>query len=283
MSILLCFQSAMLTANAAMASKTVLGGYENLCLTYTFRTSRTDYGRHTVDDLLPYVAYLDKEGKMQDYFFDSYLFLPCVDKAPSGNNMHYVPGLATVATDWEAYVNDTFYPDRNVDALDEAFGIAKETLGGDKDKKAGIFFSILYPATESTQFGTLGGRSLNFSKTDDRKYAIKWIIDEQIKRYEAAGYTNLDLIGFYWLEEYVNYDRKYYPLSMQKDYELFTYASNYLHSLGYKFIWIPYHNASGYSDWKTLGFDFASYQPNYFWSAPAENRITVTCNNASAI
>ncbi|MBR5277796.1 MAG: hypothetical protein IKU23_00865, partial [Clostridia bacterium] len=48
MSILLCFQSAMLTANAAMASKTVLGGYENLCLTYTFRTSRTDYGRHTV-------------------------------------------------------------------------------------------------------------------------------------------------------------------------------------------------------------------------------------------
>ncbi len=280
LSVIGCFRIAPITASAAMASKTLLGGYENICLTYTFRTSRTDYGRHTVEDLLPYVAYLDKQGKMQDYFFDSYLFLPCVDYAPSGGNVHYIPGNPLIAQDWVDYVDDTFYKDTNVDALNEAFGMAKETLGGDANKKAGVFFSILYPAQESTSFGTLGGRSLNFSKLDDRKYAVKWIIDEQIKRYNAAGYDNLDLVGFYWLEEYVN--ASYYTsVSRSADYQLFRYASDYLHSLGLKFIWIPYHNAKGYSEWKSLGFDFASYQPNYFWSAPDANRIVTTCNNAT--
>ena len=62
---------------AAMPSPTALEGYENVCLTYTFSPSRGDYGRQTEDDFMPYVAYLDEDGAAKDFFFDSYLFLPC--------------------------------------------------------------------------------------------------------------------------------------------------------------------------------------------------------------
>ncbi|MBQ3153913.1 MAG: hypothetical protein IJB88_01655, partial [Clostridia bacterium] len=47
-----------------------MDGYENVCLTYTFRYSSGDKGRHYESDLLPYTAYLDKDGNVKDFFFD---------------------------------------------------------------------------------------------------------------------------------------------------------------------------------------------------------------------
>src|SRR5690606_9609669 len=35
---------------------------------------------------------------------------------------------------------------------------------------------------------------------------------------------------------------------------------------GFKFYWIPYWNASGNTDWKSMGFDFAWQQPNHFFN-----------------
>lgn len=232
-----------------------LGGYENINLTYTFRYGSSDMGRHSESDFMPYVAYLDTQGNIKDYFFDSYLFLPCMGYGPSGARMHTDAGNPTKAIDWTTYVEDTFAPYANVNALETAFGKVKSTLG-DKDTKAGVFFTILYPAKTATNFGTLGGKSLNFSKMEDRKYAIKWIIDEQIKLYNNAGYKNLDLVGFYWLEEF---------LADNDDVELMQYTSDYLHSKGLKFIWIPWYLASGYNIHETLGFDVACMQPNLFW------------------
>jgi len=232
-----------------------LCGYENVCLTYTFRYSRGDKGRHYEADLLPYTAYLDQNGNVKDFFFDSYLFLPCMDFGPSGARMHLDESNPTKAIDWTAYVDDTFAKDANVDALEAAFGKTKAALN-DTDSKAGVFFTLLYPGKQATNFGTLGGKSLNFSKMEDRKYAIKWMIDEQITRFEAAGYDHLDLVGFYWLEEYI---------ASGDDKELLNFASDYLHSKGLKFIWIPWYQASGYQNWQSYGFDVACMQPNLMW------------------
>lgn len=252
------FAWGTLNAEAEMPSTTALDGYENLCLTYTFRYGSYKNGAHTADDLMPYVAYLDNNGKAKDYFFDSYLFLPCVTYGPSGARIHADSADPTLAIDWTTYVEDTFMSGHNVDALETAMGRANSALGG--NKKAGVYFSILYPCKTATNFGTLGGKSLNFSKQEDRKYAIKWIIDEQLKLYKNAGYKNLDLVGFYWLEEYLYNDG-----SPQLEVELFKYASEYLHSLGLKFIWIPWYTANGFNIWKNLGFDVACMQPNMFW------------------
>lgn len=264
-------------ASAAMVSTDALGGYQNVCLTYTFDTSISTYGRHSVDDLMPYVAYLDKEGRIKDFFFDSYLFLPCVEFGPSGAPMHANDANPTKAQDWIAYVNDTFADGYNVDALDAAFGNVKAELN-QPDKKAGVFFSILYPCMTATNFGYLGGKNLNLSNQADRKYAIKWMIDEQLRLYNEAGYDNLEVVGFYWLEEYL-YNR---GKNQYLENELFTYASQYLHSLGLKFIWIPWYQAYGYNFSQSLGIDVTCMQPNMLWQSNADyNRVADTCNTAS--
>ncbi len=262
------------SSSAAMPSPDLLNGYENVCLTYTFDYGASTKGRHSVNDLKPYVGYYDAAGNLEDFFFDSYLFLPCMGNGPSGARMHTDSINPTKAIDWTAYVEDTFAEGYNVDALEVAFGDTKEVLGN-QDKKAGVFFTILYPNKNATNFGTLGGRELNFSKMEDRKYAVKWIIDEQVKLYNQGGYEHLELVGFYWLEEY---------LAMYEDIELFQYTSQYLHSLGLKFIWIPWYCANGYNQWKQLGFDVACMQPNLFWmDNPANDRVEISCNTSSSL
>ena len=258
-------------SDLGMPTPDELDGYENVCLTYTFDYYNTynERGAHTAYDLMPYVAYYDREGQITDYFFDSYLFLPCVSTGPSGASMHASFSNPTVALDWTEYVADTFRDGYNVSALNQAFGTVKEALNDTSDKKAGLFLTILYPTNTSTSFGYLGDRYLDFSKKEDRKYAIKWIIDEQIKEYESGEFENLDLVGFYWLEEYLfNYHLT------EEDIELFQYTSEYLHSKGLKLIWIPWYQAYGTDRWQDLGIDVACMQPNMLWmSNPDYDRV----------
>lgn len=252
-------------------AKEAMNGYENLCLTYTYNPNAANNGRHLPEDLKPYVGYYDQEGNLKDFFFDSYLFLPCVTYGVSGARLHYDTNNPTKAIDWEDYVNDTFYEGTNVDALETAFGEAKQQLGN-TDKKAGVVLTVLYPAYGQKDFGSLGGKTLDFSKLDDRKYAIKWMIDEQLKLYNERDYKNLELIGFYWLEEYlVTYGNK------EENKLLYQYTADYLHSLDLKFVWIPWYQANGYKEWNDLGFDIACMQPNMYWEQiPTPNRVADT-------
>ena len=260
-----------MTASAAFPATSQMGGYENMCLTYTWNPNAENNGRHSVSDLMPYVAYYNKNGEIADFFFDSYLFLPCNTYGTTGASLHYSSSNPTHAEDWTAYIEDTFYAGANVDALNTAYGIAKTSLN-EPDKKAGVVFSILYPGRDAgSRFGSLGGRTLNLTKYSDRQYAVKWMIDEQLRLFNEAGYENLELIGFYWLEEYLS------KTNTSEDTKLFQYASNYLHSLGLKFVWIPYYNANGYAKWKTLGFDIACYQPNMFWQTTADPDRVANC------
>ena len=165
-------------------------------------------------------------------------------------------------TAWNAYVDNVFAEDANVNALSEAVEQVSEGLG--RDVRVSVFFSILYTWPDKTSFGDVDGDGVieDFSKIEDRKTAIKWIIDEQLSRFEAGGYDNLDLLGFYWYEEQVTYTDPH-------ELELIRYASDYVHSLGYKLMWIPWYCAPGHTDWKELGFDMACMQPNYAFSGQA--------------
>lgn len=251
-----------LSASAEMPSPEALDGYENICLTYTFDYYNTynNQGAHDEEALLPYVGYYDRNGELKDYFFDSFLFLPCVSLGPSGGSMVGSFADPSNLLDWTMYIEDTFKEGYNVDALDSAFGRVKQELCDTSDRKAGVFFTILYPVNTQTDFGTVNGEKLDFSNNEDRKKAVKWIIDEQIRLYTDGGYENLDMVGFYWFEEYLfNYEYT------QQDIELFNYTADYLHSLGLKFIWIPWYCANGTTSWEELGIDVACMQPNLFW------------------
>lgn len=227
-------------------------GVHNVLLSYNCLPedrATGDAGKITVEQYLPHVAYIDRNGAIKDTFFDAFLYLPYTA-------FNYSDAAKTAAG-WHYYIDNVFSPGRNFNALEQATGIVKEKLGL-PDYKVKVFFSILYTFPTSESFGDLAGdgKNLNFHCIEDRKAAVKWTVDEYIKRYNALPHNNTELGGFYWFEEFIAYADPH-------EIELISFARDYLHSLGYKIFWIPYYQSAGFSDWKELGFDIACMQPNY--------------------
>ena len=203
----------------------------------------------TKDIFLPHVAYMEN-GEIKDTLFDGFLFLP------------YVAFLYDKYTkrplkkeSWQYYIDTQYIKDDNMDALDQAAAEVGEKLGM-PDYKVSVYLSILYPVTEVTEFGEIDGKNLNFTKLEDRKAGLKWLIDEQYRRFVEKNYKHLELKGYYWFTEEINY-------SDSQLIELLHYTTDYVRDMGLITTWIPYFHASGYNDWQNLGFDVVCYQPNY--------------------
>ena len=248
-------------------SADAMRGAQNLMLSYTFKCENPATGLNTKEEYLPYVAYLDTEGNIVDSFFDSFLFLPCMTLCPSGGRLYYNPDAPANKSDWLAFEEDLFYKDNNVEGLSLAVEEMDKALGTDTTMP--IYFSIFSTVIDDKTFGDVDGDGKNedFSNIDDRKKVIKWWIDRLIARYEAGEYGNLRLDGFYWYHEAIETKDPH-------ERELLKYTADYLHSLGYLFIWIPYYQATGFADWKALGFDVACMQPNYMFHEDATiNRV----------
>ncbi len=252
--------------SASFSMPEVLDGVENLCLSYTFNPTAADYGRQTEAYFLPYVGYCQSNGAYTDSFMDSYLFLPHVTYGPSGGTM-YRSETPAIASDWNAYVIDLFKRGYNVDALNSAVETVGDLLGN-PELSVSVFFTCLYPKKGQMDFGSLGGTALNFTNLEDRKKAVRWMVDEQLSLFQSGRYSHLQLRGFYWFEEdLLTWD--------PEEIELVRYFNDYVHSLGYKTIWIPYYCASGWQYWKQYGFDVACMQPNLMWSSEyLPNRVS---------
>lgn len=233
-------------------------GAHNINLTYNYRPFQPDNGLQTEDDYLPLVGYLDKDGKILDTFMDGQLFLPDTDFVfnPRGQN----------ADGWKEYLDATFMEGKNVSALNSAVKRVKDALNL-PDYKVSVYFSLLYTYTGYDQFGVLDGELLKFDNVESRKKAIKWMVDNAIRRYTAGNYEHTQLKGFYWFEEVINSSDPDEPA-------LIKFAGDYVRSLGYKLFWIPYYKACGYQDWERYGLDTACMQPNYaFFDNVPKSRI----------
>lgn len=248
-------------------SPDVLGGIENIILMYTFKNENPATGLNTLEELLPYVAYYDQKGEMKDSFFDSFLFLPCSTTCPSGGHLYYDAKAPARASDWLLFEDDLFSEGANVPALNQAVSIMDETLGTDTELP--VFFSIFSTVYGDKGFGDIEGEigGVDFTKIEDRKKVIAWWIDHQAERFEQGDYDNLALKGFYWYHEAIE-------TSDPHEIELVKFTADYLHSKGFYFIWIPYYQSSGFSNWKSYGFDAAVMQPNYMFSSDVpESRL----------
>lgn len=236
-------------------------GVNNMLLSYNClvdgSNNMTENGLITEDEYLPYVAYLDSDGNIKDTFFDSFLYLPYT----AFNYNDY----GRSAAGWRTYLENIYTPDRNMDALDSCVAKTAGALSL-TGYKAKVFTPIFYTfktldSGAVNPFGDIDGdgKDEDFTRISDRKKAIKWIMDEEVKRFGEGNYSNLEFCGFYWFEESITY-------SDPDETELIRFASDYAHKLGMKLFWIPYQQASGYSDWKELGFDLACMQPNYMFN-----------------
>ena len=240
----------------AYPSVDVLDGSQNIFLSYNYAPWGTgEDGRRDKEQYMHLVGYYNNENKLTDFFFDSFYFLPMV-ATPS----FFSASTAAHKQDFLNYINDVFYKDHNAFALNEAVGEVKEALNK-PDYKAFIYFPMFNVSAKQKDFGDVDGDGVteDCSNFENYKKVSKWYIDTIIKRYSDSELENLKLNGFCLYDEHVEKDAD--------SYARVKFLADYIHSLDYKFIWIPATKTTGSSDWKELGFDCANMQPGYAFGA----------------
>lgn len=238
-----------------------------IILTYT----SAEYPVWTPDRFLPYVTYVSAEGAPQDWFFDTFLVLAYT--APSGRSL--CPGFGTgpaTLEDWRSYVDHRLfggpgYVDERLWAqpgelghLNEAVRIAGRALG-EPNRRVRVLLALPYPHPDAESFGSLEGRPLDLSQQEDRLEALRWYVDYSLRRWVESRFDHLVLGGFYWIHEEVR----------PGDRALIPEVSALVRRRLLPLFWIPWFDAPGVREWRSLGFHFALHQPNfYFYEVPPE-------------
>ncbi len=229
-------------------NENLLGGAKDIVLLYFKENQKV-----TRDSLLPYVGYLDENGKIVDKMFSGFLYLPSTSPLPVSGER--ADGGKTVKGDWDALFSQMFdYENEGVNALD---AVAKEVgeATGDPSYRANFYiaFPNLDPAVRD--FGDVDGEGITegLSKTEDCQKVVSWYVGRVQAEIEKRGLSHISLAGCYWFSE--SCDGVYRTLLPK--------LADTVHENDLQFFWIPYYRASGYSKWKSFGFDAACMQPNY--------------------
>ena len=207
--------------------------------------------------LLPYVAYLDANGTIQGTMFDAIAFVPCHGDYPSGGRLVKTNGKpGAVMSDWELYFEHTFKDGQDIDALDSVVGRVFGELGIEKKYK--VFLTMPYPTVLDKPFGDINGDGVDeYCVTlEERSEIIKWFADKCINEFKAKNYENLELAGFYWLREEVNYSDSNHEPELVKSFNDFAKKRKL------KTIFDPFYLSTGFDHWEELGFSSAVMQPN---------------------
>ena len=201
----------------------------------------------------PYVTYKDESGK-EHWLFDSFLFL----EIHNGKGKEFANGYTgdpANQQEWKNLIDHYFQSRYCIGALNRTIESAKKRIGEPSQKRK-IMIGIPEPVQTQKDWGSVkNGVPLNFSKPNDRVSAVKWYIDYARKKFKETDYKNVELAGFYWLPERATHSRS-----------ILADISSYLNDLKYTFEWIPYQYADGAFEWKILTFNYAYYQPNYFFN-----------------
>lgn len=235
-----------------------LGGANDIVLLPNYSAADEKAGKpdtgYSVDELMPYVAYLDRDGKIIDTMFDGVLFCP-TGSALNGGHFYADATMAEI----EDMIVKTFLKGRDIDALETAVGTVKKTLGDIDDYKVKIYIPICYPG-KGVVFGDLDGDGVadTLNTADDRVRALKWQADFILKCLSENTYENVVFAGFYWQNESMNPD--------DDEQYIVSSITSYAKSLGYEMFWIPYYKAAGFDQWQIYGFNLACMQPNYAFS-----------------
>lgn len=259
--------SSLLAAGLAFGSPAAAQSYQtaddvqDLALIYQGGSHRLDW---TVDEFRPYVVHEFSDGT-KDWLFDGFLFL----EFKNGSGRHYTVGYEKLNArkgEWAWLLDRIFEQGKSLSALDACITEEIAELGKPGFKHQ-IVLGLPEAILDQKDWGELDGRVLDFSKEEDQLAATRWYIDELMKRFKAAKYKNLELSGFYWVAETNSHCG-----------ELTVPISEYIHSLGKLFYWIPYWQSKGAGEWKALGFDVAYQQPNHFFNhSIPDSRLDDAC------
>lgn len=256
-----------------MAPGEATAGIRNLGLLYNGHYA-DGLGDWRKERIIPNISYVDKEGNPKDWLFDGILFLGL--NTPQGHDF----GLGeTNLSEWNWYLDKTFKTDGDMQNLNEATKEVAEKLG-QPDHKEKVVLMVPNPGESMRDFGVINGENLSFNAADggeevalaNRVKAIQWWLDEVENRWNAAGYSNLELVGIYWLDEQIS--------TSQSGPALLKAASEKIHNKNLKFFWIPHFMGYKVFMWKDVGFDNVAFQPNYFFEALDYDRLEDAANLA---
>ena len=184
----------------------------------------------------------------KDWFYDAFIFNETVwsnGYYSLFNNVGVNPATKAV---WTWYLDWIFRDNFDISAIDNIITEMKKELGNPPLRHK-IIIGLCVPCMDHSyrspdggdagfqwtnyNWGNINGLDIDFSKKDHRLKAVKWFIDEAIARFKKKGYKNLELAGFYSVEESMN------PRVSNGDMQ--KYYNDYIHELGYRAYWIPYY------------------------------------------
>lgn len=246
------------------------GGIQNMGLLYNGYYPEGK-GNWTKERVIPNISYVNKQGEPTDWLFDGVLYLGLTSDNGRGFGATDAAGKARKA-EWEWYLNKTFNDGGDMSALNDATVEAGAKLG-QPDHKTKVVLMIPDPGEYQSDFGSIDGENLNFNvdevgsaaSLDNRAKAVQWWVEEVQARWVAAGYSNLELVGMYWLEEQIS--------TQATGPEMIKRASDIVHAAGLKLFWIPHFLAYKAFMWKDVGIDAVSLQPNYFFEKLDPSRL----------
>ncbi len=232
-------------------SDDILSGVNDVMLIYH------NVGTVNFDSLLPYVGYIDKDGKVIDTMFDGFLFLPGTGQMPNGG---YGEGRSR-KPDWDFLLSNMFDKGKGMDELEKTAEYVKEQLGlSELNLKVFVAIPRIHYAVKD--FGDVDGDGISedLSKSEDRIKVGSTYIKQINDLFNAKNYKNLSLCGFYWFREDIN----------RIDITITKEITAEARKQGYPMFWIPYNEAEGFTRWKEFGFEAGCYQPNYAFDLEVE-------------
>ncbi|WP_260612195.1 DUF4855 domain-containing protein [Paenibacillus popilliae] len=249
-------------------------GIRNLNLLYNGQYAN-GLGDWSKERIIPNISYVNKVGEPTDWLFDGVLYLGLA--SPAGRDY----GLGqTNLEDWKWYLDKTFAATGDMQNLNEATKEVGAKLN-QPDHKEKVVLMIPDPGGSLTDFGDVDGTgSLNFNESvvgrdkalENRGKAIQWWLDQVQQRWDAANYSNLELVGMYWLPEQIDIG--------ETGPDVARMMSEKVHAMNLKVFWIPHSLAYKMYMWKDVGIDAAAYQPNYFFGGMDVDRLEDAANNA---
>lgn len=262
-----------------------------------------------------YIAYFDNDKTPIDILFDTFLFM--YRKSSRGHLFEFSwDDKPTDKKDWLEALDRFFAKDHQLFALEEASYELSVQLNRKVNPK--VILTLPYPDIRQEKFGVIEYENkkinLNFLENDSaRLMALKWYIDETLKRWQKAKFKNIKLIGFYWFNEtHLNHRTEFILCARKKmrnskyndledDFSLMKLTSEYIHSNTLNgrrltITWIPYHpygDERQYLNFSKLWLeqnekqkvDYLIIQPNYFfprWKKSREDLRNII-NNAKKI
>lgn len=229
------------------------------------------------EGFLPYLAYIDREGRIADTMFDSVALVPG-RSSPFGGSFSREGG-ATNLEGWKFLLDELFAEDINLCALDEAVADVKKVLDMPADYKYKVYIAAPVPKISFDPFGDINGDGIEdkLITTEDLVGAYLWFVDETKRRFELLGLKNIVIDGWLWNGKALS--REY----NDNEPEFVSACVTALHERGYKCVFAPFFQAGFAEKASETGFDLTAMADDVNFNSLLSQNVEGTVGDLSAL